>query len=284
MFLLHANTGSQTANIILNINGTNVSMYALRPLANPESTAQSTTAIIPKGASYKIFATNYHHYEWREYPILSGKNGTLSINTSISDAQLNLKVNKTSQGDVLDGTFTGSNGSVIGTPFTVEYLGNYDAASTVTVQSNRAQFSLKATSGSAYARLALPSQGYDNGKVLSVKSYPTQLDSANGCALVWLDSSGSYVILDLMQDGNINMTTNSNTLIIGTYATGDNIQLTVNSSTGVIIASRNGAVLTNTYTITVGASNTFIGRVQVSTNKTATFLIHSIDDLFYAAP
>lgn len=58
--------------------------------------------IVPKGANYSIQnSSNVFDIEWREYPILSGKNGTLTVNTSVSDAQLNLKVNKS--GDTMTG-------------------------------------------------------------------------------------------------------------------------------------------------------------------------------------
>lgn len=37
--------------------------------------------IVPKGANYSVTnSTNVYQIEWREYPILSGKNGTLSLN------------------------------------------------------------------------------------------------------------------------------------------------------------------------------------------------------------
>lgn len=40
--------------------------------------------LVPKGSNYSITnSTNVHDIEWREYPILSGKNGTLSINQTI---------------------------------------------------------------------------------------------------------------------------------------------------------------------------------------------------------
>jgi hypothetical protein len=51
----------------------------------------SATIIIPKGANYSMLNNSaVHHYEWREYPILSGKNGTLSINQSIFNSYTNI--------------------------------------------------------------------------------------------------------------------------------------------------------------------------------------------------
>lgn len=105
----HADTSGQDAEIHLSINDTIVADISGKPLAVAEQNNKSIVAIIPKGANYTVDFFNFHHYEWREYQILSGKNGTLSINqsitnitnTTVSDAQLNTKVNKT--GDRMTG-------------------------------------------------------------------------------------------------------------------------------------------------------------------------------------
>lgn len=101
MAFAHAQTAAQTAGVSLFINGTLVEPSSGKPLGAAEEANKSIVGIIPKGANYSIRFDNFHHYEWREYPILSGKNGTLSLNSSVSDAQLNLKVNKT--GDNITG-------------------------------------------------------------------------------------------------------------------------------------------------------------------------------------
>lgn len=44
----------------------------------------SYSTIIPKAASYKVTnSSNVYQIEWREYPILTGRNGTLSLNQTI---------------------------------------------------------------------------------------------------------------------------------------------------------------------------------------------------------
>lgn len=83
----HAQAVSQTSDIRLFINGTMVSSVSSKPVgASPEQNNKSIVAIIPKGSIYSVDFQNYHHYEWREYPILSGKNGTLSINNTYNNA------------------------------------------------------------------------------------------------------------------------------------------------------------------------------------------------------
>lgn len=76
----HATTSGDNSEIHLYINGTKVADTSGRPLGIAESSNKTITAIIPRYASYMVEFNNYHHYEWREYPILSGQNGTLSIN------------------------------------------------------------------------------------------------------------------------------------------------------------------------------------------------------------
>lgn len=78
----HAQNVSQTAFVELTINDTIVLPQSGRPLAGAEQSNRSISVIIPKFASYKVDIENEHHYEWREYPILSGKNGALFTNLS----------------------------------------------------------------------------------------------------------------------------------------------------------------------------------------------------------
>lgn len=113
--LAHAATSGNTAEIHLFINGTKVSDTSGRPLGAAEESNKTIVAIIPKGSNYSVDFTNTHHYEWREYPILSGKNGTLSVNTSVSDTQLNLKVNKS--GDNMTGQLIIDRGNLDGAQF-----------------------------------------------------------------------------------------------------------------------------------------------------------------------
>jgi len=80
IFLIaHANSVGQNATIMLLINGTIVEHTSGKPLAAPSTDNWKTvSAIIPKGASYEARFLNYHHFEWREYTILTGRNGTLN--------------------------------------------------------------------------------------------------------------------------------------------------------------------------------------------------------------
>lgn len=79
----HAMAVGDNAEIHLFINGTKVADTSGRPLGGAETSNKTIIAMIPKGANYSFEFNNAHHYEWREYPVLSGKNGTLSINQSV---------------------------------------------------------------------------------------------------------------------------------------------------------------------------------------------------------
>ena len=75
----HANSVSQTSDIELWINNTMVSSISSKPVgAAPEQNNKSIVAIIPRYSAYQARFANFHHYEWREYQILSG-NFTSSI-------------------------------------------------------------------------------------------------------------------------------------------------------------------------------------------------------------
>lgn len=98
----HATSAGQNAEIHLFINNTKVADTSGRPLGGAEESNKTIIAIIPKGANYSFEFNNAHHYEWREYPVLSGKNGTLSINQTITGNY----VNKT--GDTMTGLLNAS--------------------------------------------------------------------------------------------------------------------------------------------------------------------------------
>jgi len=76
----HADTSSQNAEIHLMINGSIVLDTANRPLGVSEESNNSIAAIIPRHSNYSVEINNFHHYEWREYRILSGQNGSVVIN------------------------------------------------------------------------------------------------------------------------------------------------------------------------------------------------------------
>jgi len=76
MVYAHADTNGQHLALNLSINDTITESIHLRPLAAAENTHAFVTAIIPQYANYSVNITNYHHYEWREYPILTGNVST----------------------------------------------------------------------------------------------------------------------------------------------------------------------------------------------------------------
>jgi len=115
----HANTPGQDAETHLFINGTKVVDTSGKPLGTAEQQNRSIVALIPRAAYYMIETTNVHHYEWREYRILSGQNGSVNVTTNVTtinnytnitnvsqidNASLNLKVNKS--GDTMSGALS----------------------------------------------------------------------------------------------------------------------------------------------------------------------------------
>lgn len=79
----HAVDVNDVAGTFVSINGTVVCARSGRPLGAAESAYRGCDLIIPRYSYYWVNFSNYHHYEWREYPILSGRNGTLSINQTV---------------------------------------------------------------------------------------------------------------------------------------------------------------------------------------------------------
>ena len=109
----HADTAGQISEIHIFVNGTKILDTSGKPLGAAEQNNKSLTAIIPKDSIYMVEFSNTHHYEWREYPILSGRNGTLSINqTGGTSNHANLtNLNWSVAGHILDSDmyFTQSN-------------------------------------------------------------------------------------------------------------------------------------------------------------------------------
>lgn len=68
----HASSVADTAEIHLYINGVKVGDTSGRPIGGAESSNKTIIAIIPRYSSYMLEFTNAHHYEWREYPYVSG--------------------------------------------------------------------------------------------------------------------------------------------------------------------------------------------------------------------
>ncbi len=79
--LAHANNQSQTADITVNIDGINVTRTSGRPLgAPPEESYKQTVILVPVYSNYTVYFENYHHYEWREYPLVHGYYNLTSLN------------------------------------------------------------------------------------------------------------------------------------------------------------------------------------------------------------
>jgi len=97
----HANSAGQDSELHLYINGTLVADTSGKPLGVAEQQNKTIVAMIPRYASYKIEANNMHHYEWREYKVISGNTSGSSAAPQTSDS---LKVNKS--GDTLTGYLT----------------------------------------------------------------------------------------------------------------------------------------------------------------------------------
>lgn len=111
----HAQSPGDTAEVHLYINGTKLQDQSDKVIGVAEQLNNSVTGRIPKYASYKIEVNNFHHYEWREYRVISGQNGSVSLTTNYynttvggaDNASLNLKVNKS--GDTMTGALNMSN-------------------------------------------------------------------------------------------------------------------------------------------------------------------------------
>lgn len=80
-----------------------VSSVSSKPVgAAPEQNNKSIVAIIPRYSSYKAILANYHHYEWREYQVLSGN---VTSNMTDDDSAYVQKSGSTWTGNmVMDGT------------------------------------------------------------------------------------------------------------------------------------------------------------------------------------
>lgn len=69
----HAASSGQTAEIHLYINGTKVADTSGRTIGPAEESNKTIVATIPQYANYSVEVVNAHHYEWREYQILTGQ-------------------------------------------------------------------------------------------------------------------------------------------------------------------------------------------------------------------
>lgn len=120
----HGQNISQTAELHLFINGTKVADTSGRALGAAEQSNKTIVAMIPRYASYLVEVYDIHHYEWREYKVLSGQNGSVIINyintSSVNQSALDLKVN------ISGSTWTG-NMIMDGISITTNTVGDKDA-------------------------------------------------------------------------------------------------------------------------------------------------------------
>jgi len=82
----HASSVSQTAKTFVYIDDVLVSPRSGRPLGGAEESYRGVDITIPRNSSYRVDFENYHHYEWREYRILSGQNGSVIINNNYANS------------------------------------------------------------------------------------------------------------------------------------------------------------------------------------------------------
>lgn len=68
----HGMSVSETAGVFVYIDDVFVAGQSGRPLAGAETAYREITITIPRYSSYRINFSNYHHYEWRESPQVSG--------------------------------------------------------------------------------------------------------------------------------------------------------------------------------------------------------------------
>lgn len=98
----HANSANSTAGVFLYINNTLYSPRAGRPLGSAETAYRGVDTTIPKGSYYRVDFQNYHHYEWRETPIITGN---ITSNMTDDDSAYVQKSGSTWTGNmIMDGT------------------------------------------------------------------------------------------------------------------------------------------------------------------------------------
>lgn len=106
--LAHAENIGDILSVNLSINGTVVKYYSQRPLAAGQNAYSSVDAIIPKSSNYSVDISNYHHFEWREYKMLSGANGTLKVDNNYYTTQ-NITNNNTYNNNYQNITYNSTN-------------------------------------------------------------------------------------------------------------------------------------------------------------------------------
>lgn len=182
----HADTVAQALHLNLTINGSEVQHIQLRPLGGSENTYAPITAIIPKGANYSVNITNYHHYEWREYRILSGQNGSVIVNT------YNNYTNTTGSGGggvSFNGTPVNLNGSYL-------YNGTFDINTNLSLKVNKSGDSMT-------GNLSMTTNEIQNASKVTVVNTNYNITSGLfGIADIYMVSAGSTV--GFYSFGNVN--------------------------------------------------------------------------------
>jgi len=160
--------------------------------------------IIPKNSNYSVDnSTSILFLEWREYPILAGKNGTLSINQTtlinqtVSDAQMNTKVNKS--GDKMTGRLD-STGQIV-----LNYLGAVPVNNNIIVHpntgTNAATVSLARDSNTQYTFFDFQTFGILSAT--NVNWLVSMNGNTNNISISLYDGANVKDVFRLYNDGNI---------------------------------------------------------------------------------
>jgi len=203
----HAATVSQTSDTELWINGTMISSVSSKPVgASPEQNNKSIIAIIPRYSAYKAVFANYHHYEWREYQILSGNisstisSGGTCTGGCINQTQLDEKINKS--GDIVSNTTfeLNSNNSL----FKIKI---YNSA--LTLYSNDS--SITNGAGITTQSILLASHNISSGNTSIYRQTPDSIDLLGGLSIPIyrftndsLNMGGKYTINSPSLDSKVN--------------------------------------------------------------------------------
>jgi len=216
----HADTAGQISEIHIFVNGTQILDISGKPLGAAEENNKSLTAIIPKDSIYMVEFSNTHHYEWREYPILSGRNGTLSINqTIISSGGTNNHSNLTNlnwslAGHILDSDlhFTFPYQSIWSSS-NISYISWNNGLNLYSEHTNISNFSYSNviignnSESYVYSIVQLLINGINSGFTEIYQDYNSIVFSNNGTEKMAINSSGNITInttLDMQNNPIIN--------------------------------------------------------------------------------
>jgi len=241
----HGQNVSQTAEIHLFINGTKVADTSGRPLGASEQSNKTIVAMIPRYASYKIEANNAHHYEWREYRVIAGTNGSVITN--------NYYNNTTGGGSVVsfNGTPVDLNGSNL-------YNGTFDINTNLSLKVNKSGDNMTGT---------LNIQGI---KIGDFQNFTTQGFLFNSSS--YSAAFSSYNDTDCMYSGNA-----VNAYYDGVFSATQGWHKSFKDRSSIIIQSRSCAIglpLIDGYISSPTTQDPFLNFNQVYSfgNKSATFM------------